>query len=243
MSSETIYSITHPDFTDNKYFHLYLKICSSVDTDCYTENHHILPRSLGGSNLKSNLIRLSARKHFLAHYLLTKFTKPKSEAWYSMVKAFNMMNCQPTKENQRYLNSRLYESNRNHMSMVMSMIQTGSRNSQFGKVWIHHPYTKHYTRINSNENIPDGYKLGSLPKYSGFQLYIIRESKIQKAVQEHRKTIDELMRLHEIYITKGFIGVFETGYNKSQQNLVAKFARHLTNFVPQNGKPRCRPAD
>ena len=30
-------------------------------TNVYTEEHHILPRSLGGSNKKENLVTLSAR--------------------------------------------------------------------------------------------------------------------------------------------------------------------------------------
>lgn len=41
-------------------------------TDGYTECHHILPKSLGGSNDKSNLINLTAREHFICHLLLTK---------------------------------------------------------------------------------------------------------------------------------------------------------------------------
>lgn len=36
------------------------------------EKHHIVPRSLGGSNKKSNLVKLSLREHFIAHLLLAK---------------------------------------------------------------------------------------------------------------------------------------------------------------------------
>lgn len=37
-----------------------------------TEKHHITPRSLGGSDSKSNIIKLTAREHFFAHRLLAK---------------------------------------------------------------------------------------------------------------------------------------------------------------------------
>jgi hypothetical protein len=37
------------------------------------ERHHIIPRSLGGSNAKDNIVCLTYREHFLAHWLLTKF--------------------------------------------------------------------------------------------------------------------------------------------------------------------------
>lgn len=36
------------------------------------ERHHIVPRSLGGSNEKSNIVCLTYREHFLAHWLLIK---------------------------------------------------------------------------------------------------------------------------------------------------------------------------
>lgn len=36
------------------------------------ECHHVIPRCLGGSNKKSNLVKLTYREHFLAHWLLTK---------------------------------------------------------------------------------------------------------------------------------------------------------------------------
>lgn len=36
------------------------------------ERHHIVPRSMGGSNHKDNLIALSLRLHFIAHWLLWK---------------------------------------------------------------------------------------------------------------------------------------------------------------------------
>lgn len=39
------------------------------------EKHHILPKSLGGSNERSNIVCLTYREHFIAHWLLTKFVK------------------------------------------------------------------------------------------------------------------------------------------------------------------------
>ena len=38
----------------------------------YAEVHHIVPRSLGGSNNINNLIRLTARQHFVAHWILAR---------------------------------------------------------------------------------------------------------------------------------------------------------------------------
>lgn len=58
---------------------------SKQDFIGYSETHHIIPKSLGGSNNKDNLIRLSASDHFFAHRLLARIHKGK------MIFAFNMM--------------------------------------------------------------------------------------------------------------------------------------------------------
>lgn len=38
----------------------------------YSERHHVLPRCLGGSDSKSNLVNLTAAEHYVAHQLLVK---------------------------------------------------------------------------------------------------------------------------------------------------------------------------
>lgn len=40
--------------------------------DGYAERHHIIPKCLGGSNDKDNLVRLTAEEHYVAHQLLVK---------------------------------------------------------------------------------------------------------------------------------------------------------------------------
>lgn len=52
------------------------------------ERHHIVPRSFGGSNKKENVVALSLRLHFLAHWLLWKAYKDSR-----MANAFWTMAC------------------------------------------------------------------------------------------------------------------------------------------------------
>ena len=103
--------------------------------DGYTEQHHIVPKSFGGSNSRTNLVRLTAREHFLCHYLLCKISQHGSAEWHSAIKAFNMM-CARSITHKRYINSRLYQSMRQHMSVTMSNLQRGPKNSQHGTRWI-----------------------------------------------------------------------------------------------------------
>ena len=65
------------EFLQNKYRRWYDELVARAvgrELNGYCECHHILPRSLGGSNDKSNLATLTYREHFLAHWLLTKCT-------------------------------------------------------------------------------------------------------------------------------------------------------------------------
>jgi len=39
-------------------------------SDEYFERHHIIPRCMGGSNKRSNLVMLTAKEHFVCHHLL-----------------------------------------------------------------------------------------------------------------------------------------------------------------------------
>ena len=101
-----------------------------------TEKHHIIPKSLGGSNSKENLIELLSREHFLVHCCLWKMYPKGSVERKKMVKAFTMMKASPTKEGNRYLNSRLYASAQVEKSKAMSEAQSKEKNSQFATMWI-----------------------------------------------------------------------------------------------------------
>lgn len=64
-------------YLHNKYTAWYNSIISAAQArilspEIYIEKHHIIPKSLGGSDAKSNLVVLTAREHFLCHWLLTK---------------------------------------------------------------------------------------------------------------------------------------------------------------------------
>jgi len=71
------------------------------DVSGYVEWHHILPRCLGGSDERSNLVALFAREHFVAHQLLVKMYP----GVLNLVLALNMMTISPNGQrntNRRY---------------------------------------------------------------------------------------------------------------------------------------------
>ena len=90
------------------YEKIYKNIVSKAQSrdklDGYTERHHIIPKSLGGTDDDSNMVTLTAREHFLAHYCLWKFNE--GQAKRLMAFAFRCMGM--NKHGVRYMNSRLY---------------------------------------------------------------------------------------------------------------------------------------
>lgn len=63
-------------FIDNKYYKWYNMIITNAkhrQLHGYKEQHHIIPKCMGGSNKKENLVMLTAREHFICHQLLARF--------------------------------------------------------------------------------------------------------------------------------------------------------------------------
>lgn len=50
----------------------FISVLKSQVVEGYSEKHHIVPRSHGGSNKKDNLVALTPRQHFIAHRMLWK---------------------------------------------------------------------------------------------------------------------------------------------------------------------------
>lgn len=113
------------------YFNIIRNRCNNpLPADEYGEVHHIKPRSFGQNCVelddlddKKNLIRLSAREHFIVHFLLYKIYKhrsknifPKSkrelERYKKMTWAFNIMINAQSKSQKRLnknINNRVFE--------------------------------------------------------------------------------------------------------------------------------------
>jgi hypothetical protein len=121
-------------FLTNKYSTWYYNIISqskSRDNNQYTERHHIIPKSLGGSNHIDNIAILTAREHFICHWLLVKMTSGKERG--KMVFALRMMKAKSSKH-RRYesnITARVYESIKVEYSLFMS--QTHSEKIPWNK--------------------------------------------------------------------------------------------------------------
>lgn len=69
---------------EKHYESLILKAKSRIlDKEIYCERHHIIPKSEGGLDTKENIIKLTAREHFLAHWLLHRMDPDNSSRAHS----------------------------------------------------------------------------------------------------------------------------------------------------------------
>lgn len=95
----------------------------------YFEIHHIVPRSMGGTNADENLVMFTAREHFIAHMLLWKAYPNESSLFYAAMMMSNRFTDRK---------SRLYESMKQILAAKMSERRKGKykdlTGQKFGKL-------------------------------------------------------------------------------------------------------------
>lgn len=92
--------------------------CDPLKKDVYYEKHHIIPKCLGGSDDEQNLIYLTYREHFIAHWLLVKIYKTHSGINYAFL-------CMLRKQSDgRVLNSRMYATIKKNFSKFKKLYCT-----------------------------------------------------------------------------------------------------------------------
>lgn len=205
------------------YSKIYYKIIENRKNnpyDGYTESHHIVPKSLGGTDDKNNLVNLTAREHFVCHLLLTKMYYQDTPNYYKMVKAFMMMLVCKSENQERFLTSKKYEFLKTKFSKAQSISQSGSNNSQYGKP--------------RSEEVKNKIRETWLKKTPSK-----RKNKKLITAENRKKEIDLYRKYLIIYEEFGFKEfVNKTGYDKTQPNLVQRFRKLIPEFKSQNGKRR-----
>lgn len=120
-------------YLTNKYTTWYNNIIAKaqvrVNQTGYFEKHHIIPRSLGGTDELSNLVKLTAKEHFICHLLLTKMvigTHKRSMyyASYMMVRGIRNQHYKPSSITYAIVRANMITANKErpgpNLGMVMS---------------------------------------------------------------------------------------------------------------------------
>lgn len=120
----------------------------------YVEKHHIVPSCMGGSDDRSNIVKLTAEEHYVAHQLLVKMYPGHA----GLIRAATMMTVgRPGNKQYAWL--------RKLFAQVQSIAQTGTNNTQAGTIWIHNYVLKISTRIKKGGQLPLGWVRGRKIKF------------------------------------------------------------------------------
>ena len=117
----------------NKHYAILIERAKTRVLEEYTEKHHIIPRCLGGTNKKTNLVKLTPEEHYVAHQLLVKMY-PKE---HKLVYAANMMTVASSTTTR---NNKIYGwLKKKHSSICKQRL--GSKNPSYGRKWYYDPVT------------------------------------------------------------------------------------------------------
>lgn len=115
-------------FNNNKYTKKYYTIINKAlqrtELNGYVERHHIIPKSLQGSNDSTNIVILTAREHFICHLLLIKMVEGiyKSKMAYA---AWQLS--RPTRNKNLKITNKIYE----NLKRELSISYTGRKRKPF----------------------------------------------------------------------------------------------------------------
>lgn len=163
-------------FIENKYTKWYTKIIESAKNKTYkgySEKHHIIPRSLGGSDAIDNLVKLSAREHFICHLLLVRMVSDMEHKRKMVYAAWQQSRSSKIKGGK--VTSRIYEMLRRDLSNLY----TGRKRKPFSEE----------AKANMKAAAKTRKKVAYSPERIEKLLSLTRAQKGQKLSIEHRDKI------------------------------------------------------
>lgn len=208
------------------------------------EIHHIIPISIGGSNNNLNKISLLAKEHFMAHVYL--WIIHHDDEFHDQMTAalMNMHNGTihgSRKEIREFiLMSKDYQQAREEFgkiaSILLSKVNKGKKNSNYGKHWIRNPQTKESKLISSNEVLPIGWEYGNYKNITNkvkAQLKKFSQSskgkmQIYNPITKERKHISKNDQIPE-------------GFEKRGRPLKEQDKQKIKNFYKKNNEENIAP--
>jgi len=217
----------------NKHYHQrYLKFIESRrdrNYDGVVESHHILPKSLGGNNSQENLIELSPREHFLAHWMLWKAYSNRQ-----MTLAFWSMRMNKSKQRSFRISSKVYQTLKENHSNIQSqrmrennpMQHESSRQkaSETRKKLNWSPSEDHRNQISK--------ALSGKPKTKEHAENISKSNKGKPKSDDHKKNMSE----NHADVTGDKNPMF--GRSAAKENNLKWYTDGISNkFLPENTQP------
>jgi hypothetical protein len=189
-------------FLSNKYTRCYYSIVNNAKSRAlgslsYVERHHIIPKSLGGTNESVNLVNLSAREHLICHMLLIKMTSGNDKskmafaAWRMVFSGRNHKRAKVTSRTYAILKTEMADARRNskgtykHSEESKAKIGASNKGKRLGQ-----KLSKEWC-----DNMSKGKKgkaHGPMPEYVKEKISItLTGKKLGVRTEEHKTNISE----------------------------------------------------
>jgi hypothetical protein len=220
-------------FINNKYTKWYNSIISNAKSRIsiqneYYESHHILPRAAGGDDSYQNLVRLTAREHFICHLLLPRMLNDPYKS--KMRFALWMLSNGKNSFQQRYkCNSRIYEIVKKEFSIAASKLHKGKILSQEtkDKLSIAHKGKKlskeHKEKINPRGRIlsqetKDKISQGQIGRIGGMKnKHHSEETKKKISSGNVGKIMPPMTQERKDQVSKQFLGSIQSAEHKAKR--------------------------
>lgn len=190
----------------------------------YKERHHIIPRAMGGTNDKENLVELTAKEHFLIHKLLYKMYPDNDKLFF----AYRMMSISksPDQKREYHITSREFEDIRKQAALAISINNKGNIPWNKGKTGIYSRDTLNSISLTLQGNIP--WNKGKTGVYSEETINKMKKSASEKQISaENEKSRREKIRNTLLLKKPRAKTVFDTRDNK-QYDTINEFRKTYT---------------
>lgn len=193
---------------------------------------------------KDNIVRLTAREHFICHLLLTKMYKEGSVEWIKMTKAFMNMYRQSKENQQRYCPSKWYEYCRIKLCSANSLNQIGENNSCYGTCWIINLQTRDIKRI-KKEEFHDYEKQGYIKGRSFDERYRLCNGRYKKLTveQKERNTKIRVQKYRQTIKQRGPLSCYVNKQNGQRKYFSNKQVVDLSLWEPTWSKFKVQEID
>ena len=213
----------------------------SCEKDVMKHRHHIIPRYMGGSNKKENLVEVTITQHAMLHYCNYQLWGNDEDklAWMGLSGIIDkqqvVYEAILLAQRKATVKAKSPEVRKKRLESLHRIgHQQGETNSQYGKKWIHNVDLRQSTRIDKDAPIPDGWKPGRVQNFNSYLKKLkIKEQKINNNKKQLQDKIKHFTELYQVYLTKGFQYIKkEYNYDKTQENLILSFRKYANGYEP-----------
>jgi hypothetical protein len=221
-----------------KWYDAIVKNAQNRTLDSYSELHHIIPRSLGGSDDTRNLVSLTIREHFICHILLTKFTNGQDR--YKMINAVWAMANLHNQWHQRIrITSRQYEKIKKEISHLRSQAYDGDGNPFANKK--HTEESKQKMRKPKKEGHKNNVSIAQRKRFENQHGTFTNKKHTEESKQKMRKPKSEEQKTKQsLAMTGRFKGRVAHNKGKTYEELygeerATEIRQKVRNFGEKNG--------